>query len=410
MVDFLPVLLGSDANVYGMARSFFEEYGVASAAICKRPLAATAHSRLVRVAVVEPRLEQDGAFVATLRRFALAHRGTALLLASCADGYTVLLARHRAALEPFYHFACPALQTVLNLGRKEAFYRACDAHGLAHPQTVVCTAAAHTGLRLPFGFPAIVKPANSAAYWNCSFPHKKKVFLARGRAELEAIADAIYASSYRDALIVQEYIPGDDSCMRVVNAYCGRDGRVQLLAVGQPLLEEQTPEGIGNYAAILTGPSLNDPALLGPLRDFLQAVGWRGFANLDVKRDPRTGVYHLFELNPRQGRSSYYATAAGCNLARFLVRDLLEGRQAAPCAVLLAETLWLIAPYGVLRRYLDDPALRAKAARLRRKGRCSHQLLCRRDAGARRLLWYWCNRLNYYRKMARYYGNKALRD
>lgn len=42
MLNFQPVLLGSDANVYGMARSFYTEYGVVSDAICKGVLVATA--------------------------------------------------------------------------------------------------------------------------------------------------------------------------------------------------------------------------------------------------------------------------------------------------------------------------------------------------------------------------------
>ena len=56
MTDFLPVLLGSDANVYGMARSFYQQYGVRSVAICKGALVATANSNLVKIAVLEPEL------------------------------------------------------------------------------------------------------------------------------------------------------------------------------------------------------------------------------------------------------------------------------------------------------------------------------------------------------------------
>ena len=109
MTDFLPVLLGSDANVYGMARSFYGQYGVTSAAVCKGALVATANSKLVKIAVLEPRLEEDEVFVRTLIDFAR-RQTRPLVLVSCADGYTILLARHREELAPYYHFACPDLQ------------------------------------------------------------------------------------------------------------------------------------------------------------------------------------------------------------------------------------------------------------------------------------------------------------
>ena len=405
MTDFLPVLLGSDANVYGMARSFYSQYGVTSVAVCKGALVATANSKLVHIAVLEPELEQDDVFVRTLIDFAK-QQTKPLVLVSCADGYTILLARHREELAPYYHFACPDLQTVLDLDIKDNFYRACAAHGLSYPKTATCTAQNYRSVTLPFAFPCIIKASNSAAYWNCSFPHKKKVFLAQNKEEFDQITAAIYGSSYQDELILQEYIPGDDNCMRVLNAYCGLDRKVHLMALGRPLLEEQTPEGIGNYAAIL---SVHDGELLARMRAFLEDVGWVGFANFDMKYDARTGEYKLFEMNPRQGRSSYFVTASGYNLAKWLVEDVLEHKDTGYTEA-NTQSLWMIAPYGVIRKYLKDPELLAEAARLKKAGKCAHQLFCREDFTLKRFLWYIRSQLNYYRKTARYYGNKSLRD
>lgn len=405
MTDFLPVLLGSDANVYGMARSFYEEYGLVSACVCKRRLVATQNTRLLCEVVEEPRLEEDAVFADTLLAFAGGHPGRVLLLISCADGYTILMARNRAALEGAYRMACPDLETVLALDMKEHFYKACASHGLSYPKTAGCTAENYKTVQLPFDFPCIIKPSNSMAYWNCSFAHKKKVFLAHDRAEFAEITAAIYSSSYQDSLVLQEYIPGDDNCMRVLNCYSNHAHKVKLMALGRPLLEEQTPEGIGNYAAIL---SVRDDALMEKMRSFLEDVGWEGFSNFDMKLDARTGEVKLFEMNPRQGRSSYYVTASGYNLAKWIVEDLIEGREQ-PLTIADTKSLWMIAPFGVIRRYLGDKALLAEAEALRRAGRCAHQLFCKEDFSLRRLFWYLKSQLNYYRKTARYYGNKGLR-
>lgn len=406
MKDLLPVLLGSDANVYGMARSFYMEYGVTSLAIGKGALAATANSRLVKMAVVEPNLEDDTVFVRTLTDFAKAHTGKTLVLVSCGDNYTGLMARARAALEPYYKFACPTPELVAELDTKEFFYKACERHGLSYPRTFGCTNENYKTVELPFPFPCIIKASNSVAYWNCKFPHKKKVFVAYNKEEFDAITAAIYSSSYQDNLVLQEYIPGDDNCMRVLNCYSGLDHKVKLMALGRPLLEEQTPEGIGNYAAIM---NVRDDELMEKMKAFLEDVGWEGFSNFDMKYDARDGKYKLFEMNPRQGRSSFFVTASGYNLAKWLVEDVVEHKEQ-DLTIADAHHLWMIAPAGIIKKYLKDEALLAEAKELMRQGKVSHQLFCKEDAGLKRRIWYIKNQLNNYRKYKRYFGNKSLVD
>ena len=406
MKDLLPVLLGSDANVYGMARSFYMEYGVTSLAIGKGALAATANSKLVKMAVVEPNLEDDAVFVRTLTDFAKAHTGKTLVLVSCGDNYTGLMARARAALEPYYKFACPTPELVAELDTKEFFYQACERHGLAYPRTFGCTNENYKTVELPFPFPCIIKASNSVAYWNCKFPHKKKVFVAYNKEEFDAITAAIYSSSYQDNLVLQEYIPGDDNCMRVLNCYSGLDHKVKLMALGRPLLEEQTPEGIGNYAAIM---NVRDDELMEKMKAFLEDVGWEGFSNFDMKYDARDGKYKLFEMNPRQGRSSFFVTASGYNLAKWLVEDVVEHKEQG-LTIADAHHLWMIAPAGIIKKYLKDEVLLAEAKELMRQGKVSHQLFCKEDAGLKRRIWYIKNQLNNYRKYKRYFGNKSLVD
>ena len=397
MAGVLPVLLGGDANAYGMARSFWEAYGVRSAVVCRRALPALTASRLVWPVVENPRLEEDGVFTALLKALAGAHPDKTCLLISCADGYTMQLARCRSALAPYYRFACPAPDIVARLGTKQGFAEVCAAEGLRTPQSVTLPSGAVLP-ELPFAGPVIVKPADSPAYWNCHFAGKRKVYLTHGRSELEKVVDTITQGGYRGALLLQEYIPGPDTALSVVNAYCARDGSVPWIVQGQVLLQERTPEGIGNYGAVLVEPPRQDAALLAALRALLQHNGWRGYANFDLKYAP-DGTPVLFEMNPRQGRASYFCTAAGASLARPLVEDLVEtGAVTVPT---LRPAVWYTAPWGVVRWYCPNRTLWRRGAVLRRQGRGVTHLLAP-DEGLTRRLWFLLRQGGYWRKMRRY--------
>lgn len=404
--NLLPVLLGSDINVYGMARSFHEEYGICSVAVGKGLLPASANSKIVTVELVEPRLEEDEVFVSALLNFAKRYSDKTLLLVPCGDNYIKMLVRNQDKLRGTYLFECISEELLMRLSIKESFYQVCSEHGFAFPGTTTCSYEDHLNIELPFPFPVIIKPSNSVEYWNCSFPHKKKVFIAKNRQEFEEILKAIYSSSYKDRLILQEYIPGDDCNMRVMNCYSGKDKKVKLVALGNAVLEEHSPEGIGSYAAIING---YDEALNKQMIGFLEGIGYVGFANFDMKYDQRDGKYKLFEMNLRQGRSSFFVTAAGYNLAKWLVEDVVENKPLK-LTVATNKVLYTIIPTGIIFKYVKDEKVKAQARQLIKEGKVCNSYYYKKDKSLKRRIAFLRNQYHYFQKYKRYFGNKSLKD
>lgn len=406
--QFKPVLLGGDANAYGMARSFFEEYGLASDAICKGAFHICRHSRLMDIVCTEPRLEEDEVFVDTLLRYAASRRGERLLLAPCGDNYTKMLVRNQDALRDAFAFCIMAPEVYGLLSTKAGFYGTCLKHGLKFPETCEVDARTAKAFEPPFPYPVIVKPSNSVAYWNCSFPGKKKVFVVNAEDELRRIFQGVYSSGYADELIVQEFIPGDDTRMRVMNCYSDTEGRVRMMCLGDVLLEEHTPEGIGSYGAIMTGA---DAGISERIKGFLEEIGYVGYSNFDLKFDERDGSYKLFEINPRQGRSSYFCTASGKNLARYLVRDVIEhDNRPLDVATLEDEVLWTMVPLDVIGRYVTDERALARVGRLVAAGKVSTSYWSPDDRSLLRYVSYRVNQRNYRNQYARCFNKRGIDD
>lgn len=392
-------------NAYGMARSFFEAYGIRPLVLGRSHLTATQDSSILTFQAID-RLNEEEVFLPALTKIAAQHEGKKLLLLACGDDYAKLIIKNKEALQQY--FTVPYIDEALmdRILLKENFYKMCDQYGFKYPGTATVTVDDYENFEPPFSYPIIIKASNSVEYWACSFPGKKKVFVAHDEAEKTAILHAIYQSSYQDTLIIQEFIPGDDSYMRVLNAYVGKDGKVKLMCLGNPILEEHSPEGIGSYAAIIT---TIDPQLMDQVRHFLEDIGYTGFANFDMKYDARDGQYKLFEINLRNGRSSYYVTAAGYNLMKYVADDyMLNIKQQLTYAD--NPHLWMIIPKGVLFKYASNEKLKMEAKSLIRQGKYTNSLFYERDMNMKRWVKLTMNSLNYYRKYKKYFNNKGLTE
>ncbi|MCQ2433074.1 MAG: ATP-grasp domain-containing protein, partial [Clostridia bacterium] len=289
--NIIPVLIGADLNCYNVARAFHEEYGVPSYCFGRYEISATLSSRIIKFKTV-PELDTDAVFLAEMKAFANVHNGAddVLIILGCTDDYANLIARNRENLGPRFIVPYNDIGLMDEFMSKERFYKFCDKHGILYPKTKVIhpgdnvTSADYTEEVLGFVYPIIVKPANSIIYWKHPFDGMNKVYVADTPARAEEIVKTIFSSGYDASIILQDMIPGNDSGMYVLTAYCGSDRKVKMMCLGHVLLEEHTPKGRGNHAAILTEYK---PELTEKFRAFLEDIGYLGSANFDIKSDAR---------------------------------------------------------------------------------------------------------------------------
>ncbi len=377
---FVPLLFGGDINVYSLARAFHEAYGVKSVCFGRFAGSLARNSAIIDYRV-SPETEDPAVFHANVEEISREFPDKTILVIGCGDSYVELAAQGQKDFPSNCVAPYVEGEMISTLINKEKFYQLCDEHGLDHPATFIYRRELGHDFSLPFDPPFICKPANGVAYWAHPFPGNEKVFKCKDRESLLAVLDQVYASGYPDAMIIQDFIPGDDTYMRVLTSYSDQHEKVTTMCLGHVLLEEHTPHGIGNHTVILTE---SNPALCEKTKGFLEAIGYRGFSNFDIKYDQRDGTYKFFEINCRQGRSNYYVTGAGYNIAKLLVEDLVEGK-TLPFVLGDNPSLWRVVPKKVAFDYIV-PQYHGEMKQLMRQGKAGNALFYRRDLGLVRWL------------------------
>lgn len=370
--DFMPVILGGDIGAYSLARSFHEEYGIKSLALT------TAKSRMCDDSVIMDTelmagMDDVPTFLSNLEGVAKRFPGKKLILLACGDWYVRLIVENKEFLQQYYVIPYIDEDLLNRLVLKDKFYELCDKVQVAYPRTYVydCQNPPEK-LELPFDYPVIAKPASSAEYHYAKFEGKKKVFKFNNQEDLEAMLGRLREGGYTYKFLIQDFIPGDDTYMRILTCYCDENSDVRFASFGQTILEDHGSQAIGNPVAIMN--RVNNEVVAEAAR-LLKEAGYTGFANFDIKYDQRDNTYRFFEINTRLGRSNFYVTGSGFNTVKWIVDDLIDHKKfEGDMVVADAKALYSVVPRSVLNEYVKDADLKAEIDELYRQGKVKNPL------------------------------------
>lgn len=402
-MDFNVLILGTDANAYYMARCYHEIYGTKAPLLGKSPLPFTSLSDILTVTYDEGIWEEEG-FLRAIYRCKKDLGDKPMLLISSNETYAGFIAANRTQLlADGFLFNYPEKRIIDSLMYKENFYRTYENSVLSLPKTYFYDCADPGEIPGDFSFPVIVKPSNVILYNHLSFEGKNKIYKVYTQEELVQTVKSVISGGYNDCLILQDYIPGDDSYLFDAVAYCDKNGKLKMLSFAQIGLQEHSRAMVGNAAVVINGrnPFGKTEEITSAIKDFLEGIGYCGFAEFDLKYDKRDGKFKVLEINARQGRCSYYICPLGCNPVKMLIDDIIYDN-LPDYGLLKEEVLLSFVPKTILKKYIQNKDYRDHALRLWKKGH-ANPLCYSKDNGLKRRLYLVRRAIRYYRDYANGY-------
>ncbi|MCS0638987.1 ATP-grasp domain-containing protein [Streptomyces sp. LP05-1] len=313
------VLMRLDRNPFhhgtlGAARSLGRA-GVPVHAVVESPASPVVSSRYVRRCHVRP----DGDDLTSLRAVLLAVSaelgGAPAVLLPMDDVGALALDALRPGLTGRYLLPGQPPGLTARVADKERLAALCRELDVPHPRTLVPSGAEEAAaMARELGLPVVAKwsrpwllPAGSGL---------RSTLVARTEREVRALYGQRERAGSR--LLLQERLPGGPGSDWFFHGYCDSAGGCGVAATGRK--ERSWPHGAGLTAV---GTWQANPAVERSARRLVGELGYRGVVDLDFRRDPATGTYHLLDFNPRPGAQfRLFSDPRGLDVVRALHLDL----------------------------------------------------------------------------------------
>ena len=364
-MNFTLLIVGADANAYYMARCYHELTNKKAYLIAQNPIWITDESNIT-IMKYNKKLHDEKILLEELNNFYQEHQKEKILLVSATENYIELISKNKEKLKTKFYFNYADVDIIHTLSNKEDFYKKyMDNEFIKLPKTIYYNTKSKKEPQVTFSYPIIIKAANVVLYRSLHFPNQNKIYKVNNKEELNSVINDIRNGGYLDTLIIQEYIEGDDSTLFDSVIYADTKGKVKRISFAQIGLQEHKKDLVGNAAVLINGYNLydNNNDIIERIKNFAEYIGITGFAEFDLKYDKKAKDFKLLEINPRQGRSSYYLTGLGCNLIELLKKDLID-KEKLDYQILDKEVILSYVPKGIIKKYIVNNKYKEKALSL----------------------------------------------
>ncbi len=282
-----------------------------------------AESKYCSEKLIAPHYRQNKEdFIRFLKDYAMKQSAPPVLI-PCHDSYVEVIDEYLDELKEYYLIPQTEKGLYTKAMNKETLHRLATENGVLVPETVrVNEDNFFEKIETIIKYPCIVKPTDSPSF---VAKFRKKIFKVNNRKELEEALEKAHNAELE--VIVQRIIPGFDDHMHTFDAYLNQDAKVTHWTTCQKF--RQYPINFG--ASVYTGQKYI-PELYEIGAKFLEDIGYKGFAEIEFKKDAETGKYYLIEINVRITNFNNLLYKVGLNIPYITYREL-TGEPLEPKAI-----------------------------------------------------------------------------
>lgn len=205
------------------------------------------------------------------------------------DPYVEFLDRNFDVLKEYYLFPMDQKGLLSSLMDKESLVTYTDRYGIPTPEKILCDDDdLLERVDREIGYPCILKPKDSATFVR---KFREKAFVLKDR---KMLIDRLGLIENKSDCFVQRIIKGPESNCYSADLYYGPNTELKGFLTTEKIRQWPNNFGASTYAKQKWIPELIP--LVDPL---FQGVGFRGFAEVELKRDEFSRKVYLIEINVR---------------------------------------------------------------------------------------------------------------